>query len=113
MSNSNRAALTPEQVERLIADTEPWLSCDECFDQIDSYVDNLAGGASDLGEPLRVHLINCAVCHEEAESLITLTAIDDAANSDTLLAAFRAELHRHDIAPARGRGWIGRLRRRR
>lgn len=114
MSESEHAGLTPAQVERLIAETEPWLSCDDCFDQIDAYVDDLAGGSPGVGEPLRVHLINCPACFEEAESLISLIAADSGGvSADALLAAFRTDLHRHDRAATSGSRWIDRLRRRR
>lgn len=113
MSNSDHTPLTPAQVERLTADPEPWLSCDDCFDQIDGYVDNLIGGVPGLDEPLRVHLLNCPACREEAESLISVIAESDDISADTPLRAFRAELDRGDSTPVGGRRWIGHFRRRR
>lgn len=104
--------LTPTQAERLTAPTEPWLSCDDCFDRIDTYIDRVAHDSHGLDEPLRVHLTNCPACHEEAESLITLTAEDDGADAETLLAAFHADLQPHDQLTPQRRKWTSRLRRR-
>lgn len=68
--------LTPEVIDRLTALSDPWLSCDDCFEQIDTAIDAVLGGESPLDEPLRVHLLSCGVCHEEAKSLAELVASD-------------------------------------
>jgi hypothetical protein len=64
----------PVHVERLTTDTDPWLSCDDCFDQLDVMVEASLRGSSRLPEPFRVHLLACAVCGEEARSLTALLA---------------------------------------
>lgn len=112
MSGPKRNRLSTAQIQSLTAVTEPWLSCDECFDQIDTYVGRLADGTGGLDEPLRVHLANCPACYDEAESLISLTAEDDDTSASALLATFQADLDRDNSDPP-ARGWIGRLRRRR
>jgi hypothetical protein len=63
-----------EHVERLTADTDPWLSCDDCFEQIDAMMENSLRASGPLPEPFRVHLAACAVCGEEARSLTALIA---------------------------------------
>lgn len=68
--------LTPEVIDRLTALSDPWLSCDDCFDQIDGAIDAVLGDGTPLDEPLRVHLLSCGVCHEEALSLAELVASD-------------------------------------
>lgn len=66
--------LTPEAIARLTADTEPWLSCDDCFEQVDAAVEAFLDSGVPLSEPLRVHLLGCAACCEEAQSLAALIA---------------------------------------
>jgi len=66
--------LSSEAIARLTADTEPWLSCDDCFDQVDSAIEGLLDSTAPLAEPLRVHLRGCAACLEEAQSLAALIA---------------------------------------
>lgn len=91
--------LTLAQAESLTAVSEPWLSCDECFDQIDVYVETLLHAGHGLDEPLRLHLARCPACYEEAESLIALRADDDGLDAGTPLSAFHT-----DFAKAQGRG---------
>ena len=69
-------ALTPDAIGRLTAATEPWLSCDDCFDEVDAVVEGVLTQTEPMSEPFRVHLAACAVCHEEATSLAALTAPD-------------------------------------
>lgn len=37
--NDTPAVLTEAAIAGLLADTEPYLSCDECFERIDRYVE--------------------------------------------------------------------------
>lgn len=69
--------LTAEALERLTVDTEPWLSCDDCFEHLDTVIDALVHESRPLPERFRVHLAACAACEEEALSLATLIADDD------------------------------------
>lgn len=94
--------LTAAQAESLTATSEPWLSCDDCFDRVDGYADALISGRGGLDEPLRVHLAGCPACHEEAESLISLAATDHGLSSEQVLDAFRGELRMSgDTQPVR------------
>lgn len=68
-------SLTSEVIEQLTRDTEPWLSCDDCFDQVDQAVEQLLSGNL-MSEGFRVHLRGCPSCHEEAVTLIELVAYD-------------------------------------
>ena len=59
----------------VIAETrEAEIGCDECFEQLDLYVElELAGSDADAEIPgLRAHLLGCPACREEHESLRAL-----------------------------------------
>jgi hypothetical protein len=57
---------------RLLGPEGPELTCDECFAQLDRYVDlELAGADADRAIPgLRAHLEGCPACREDHESLL-------------------------------------------
>jgi hypothetical protein len=59
---------------RLLGPERPEIGCDECFEQLDRYVDlELAGHDADAVLPgLRAHLDGCPACREEHESLRAL-----------------------------------------
>jgi hypothetical protein len=59
---------------RLLGSGEPEIDCDECFAQLDRYVElELAGAPADALVPgLRAHLVGCPACAEEHESLRAL-----------------------------------------
>jgi anti-sigma factor RsiW len=65
---------------RLLGPGEPEIGCDECFDQLDRYVElELAGADADRTLPgLRAHLDGCPACREEHESLRALVGGDQA-----------------------------------
>lgn len=66
-------ALTSQLVESLTRPAEPYLSCEDCFDLVDSWVEAvLAGRPDDVAPGLAAHLASCAACAEEAESLLGL-----------------------------------------
>jgi hypothetical protein len=52
------------------------LGCDECFDELDRYVElELTGADADAAVPgMRAHLSGCPACAEEHESLLALAA---------------------------------------
>ena len=82
--------LTQDDVRRLTVTTEPWLSCDDCFDGVDVFVEEVLAGSTPVSEDFRVHLLGCSVCREEATSLATLAGPDlaiEAAVAGALLEA--------------------------
>lgn len=69
--------LTPEVVRRLTLDTEPYLSCDRCFELVDRFVDAVLADPAYDDPAMRTHLAGCPACAEEARSLIRLVALED------------------------------------
>jgi anti-sigma factor RsiW len=61
-------------IARLLGPAEPEILCDECFEQLDVYVDAELGHADpDAMVPgMRAHLEGCPACSEEYESLRAL-----------------------------------------
>jgi hypothetical protein len=68
-------------VERLLGPTEPEVSCEQCFELLDQYVElELAGADADAHLPgLRAHLVGCPACREDHESLRDLVEAEDSA----------------------------------
>lgn len=69
-----RAAL-----DRLLGPPEPEVSCDDCFAQLDAYVDRevLTGDAEQTMPRLAAHLRGCPACSEDHESLRALVLAED------------------------------------
>ena len=67
-------ALSLQAARRLTLDTEPFLSCDDCFDLVDSYVEALLSDPDHDMPAMRTHLAGCSACAEEARSLILFVA---------------------------------------
>jgi hypothetical protein len=65
---------------RLLGPGEPEIGCDECFDQLDRYVElGLAGSDPEAALPgFSAHLVGCPACREDYESLKTLIADEEA-----------------------------------
>ena len=63
-------------IDRLLGPRGPEVSCEECFDRLDEYVElELAGEDADTRVPgLRAHLEGCPACREDHESLRALVA---------------------------------------
>lgn len=59
---------------RLLGPEEPELTCEECFDQLDHYVElELAEAEPDRQIPgMRAHLQGCPACEEDHDSLLAL-----------------------------------------
>jgi len=72
----NLGPLSPDAIDRLTADTEPWLSCDDCFEHVDVVIDALVVSSASLSEKFRVHLLSCPACHDEARSLAAIVAAE-------------------------------------
>jgi predicted anti-sigma-YlaC factor YlaD len=65
-----------ELIARLLGPSGPEVSCEECFELLDEYVDlELAGEDADARLPgMREHLQGCPACREDHESLRDLVA---------------------------------------
>ncbi len=63
-------------IGRLLGPAGPEVSCDECFEALDEYVDlELSGADPDARLPgMRSHLDGCPACREDHESLRELAA---------------------------------------
>jgi hypothetical protein len=59
---------------RLVGPTGPEVSCEQCFDELDRYVElELAGADADTAIPgMRAHFQGCSACAEDHESLRAL-----------------------------------------
>lgn len=64
--------LTDETVLRLLLDTDPYLSCDDCFAELDEYVERRVLEPRYDEPGMRTHLEGCGACAEEAETLLSL-----------------------------------------
>jgi hypothetical protein len=60
----------------LLGPAGPELTCEQCFDQLDHYVElELAEAQADQRIPgMRAHLEGCPACHEDHESLLAFVA---------------------------------------
>ena len=70
---ANARRLTTTALRQLVVPTEPWLSCEDCFELMDAYVEARLTGRSSTAA-MDVHLAACPACAEEAESLLVLVA---------------------------------------
>ena len=61
-------------IDGLLGPEGPEVSCEECFERLDEYVElELRGADADAGVPgMREHLAGCPACNEEHESLRAL-----------------------------------------
>ena len=64
--------LTESAVTALLVDTEPYLSCDDCFAQVDVYVERRSAGPAFDDPAMAAHLAGCGACAEEAAALAEL-----------------------------------------
>jgi len=67
------------ELGRLLGPAEPEIGCDECFDQLDRYVEAELERqpADELFPGLRAHLAGCPTCAEEHESLRALLETEE------------------------------------
>jgi hypothetical protein len=72
MTSDENRFVTREVLHSLTLDTTPWLSCDDCFDRMDVYVERLLADPAGSDEAMAKHLAACAACAEEVESLRAL-----------------------------------------
>jgi anti-sigma factor RsiW len=67
-----------ELIGRLLGPEGPELTCEQCFDLLDRYVDlELAGVDADEQVPgMRAHLDGCPACDEDHASLLALVSAE-------------------------------------
>ena len=65
---------------RMIGPAGPELGCDECFDQLDTYVElELTGVRADIVMPaMCAHLAGCSACRDDHDSLLAFVRTDPA-----------------------------------
>jgi hypothetical protein len=65
-------------IDELLGPEGPEVSCEECFERLDEYVElELAGEDAEARVPgMRAHLEGCPACREDHESLRELVAQD-------------------------------------
>jgi len=61
-------------IARLLGPAGPELTCEECFEQLDRYVElELSGRDAEAAAPgMRAHLEGCPACREDHDSLAAL-----------------------------------------
>ena len=65
-------------IERLLGPEGPEVTCEECFERLDEYVElELGGEDADARVPgMRAHLEGCPACREDHDSLRELVRSD-------------------------------------
>jgi hypothetical protein len=63
-----------DRLDSLLGPGRPELTCDECFEHLDRYVEiELAGRDADAAIPgMLAHLEGCPACREDHDSLVAL-----------------------------------------
>ena len=69
---------------RVLGPVGPEMTCEQCFEVLDQYVDLELGAADADGRlpGMRAHLEGCPACHEDYESLREMVAGSGASLSD-------------------------------
>jgi hypothetical protein len=75
MSEHQPRAIDSDVLRSLTKNTEPWLSCDDCFERLDEYVERRRSDPGHADAAMATHLEACAACAEEAGSLRALLAV--------------------------------------
>jgi hypothetical protein len=78
VKDSNKAIQVDPVIRCLLGPADPELTCEECFELLDEYVEHeLEGAEADERIPgMRPHLEGCSACHEEHDTLLALLAAD-------------------------------------
>ena len=68
--------MNDELIGKLLGPDGPELTCEECFEALDRYVElEVSGADADTKIPgMRAHLLGCPACREDHESLRALVA---------------------------------------
>ena len=68
----DRSAERRRLIAALLGPAEPELTCEQCFEHLDRYVDSaLTGADADRVVPgMRAHLSGCPACAEDHDSLL-------------------------------------------
>lgn len=70
-----------ERLRRLLGPAGPELTCEQCFDELDRYVElelrDDAACAEQAVPGMRAHLEGCPACHEEHASLLAFLTSRD------------------------------------
>lgn len=84
--NADERAITSGTAGRFVVDTEPYLSCEDCFELMDQFADTVLAGSIPAGSSrpmdvvtlgsLRAHLAGCPACAEETAALVELVAAE-------------------------------------
>jgi hypothetical protein len=76
--NHHDPSRTADLLARLLGPADPELTCEECFEELDRYVElELAGRDADATVPgMRPHLEGCPACREDHDSLAALLAAE-------------------------------------
>jgi hypothetical protein len=79
MSEHGNQRQAADPLARVLGLEEPELSCEECFAQLDRYVElSLAGAPAEREVPgMRAHLEGCPACAEDFRSLRDLVTAED------------------------------------
>jgi anti-sigma factor RsiW len=74
----DRSHPSHELLRRLLGPAERELTCEECFELLDIYVEGeLAGEDADAGVPgMRAHLTGCPACAHEHDTLRALVSLE-------------------------------------
>jgi len=72
---SHDAEAHEELLRRLLGAPGPELTCEQCFDELDRYVELELAGADAQVPGMRAHLTGCPACHEEYLSLRALVQL--------------------------------------
>ena len=64
-------------IAALLGPAEPELTCEECFEHLDRYVEVAVAGADpDVAVPgMRAHLTGCPACNEDHASLLEFVSL--------------------------------------
>jgi anti-sigma factor RsiW len=68
------------RLSRILGPGKPEVTCEECFEHLDAYVEHeLSGADAEAVVPgLRAHLEGCPACREDHESLLAYVSGDPA-----------------------------------